>query len=216
MITYIGTQYGKDTSKEFATGVLTVLTIPSPDPAITNRHATRVAAYQLRLNAKIINLKAQQTAIDLAIAANPLDRTALRERMEVEDDLSKANFNLMEDIEVVLTMDEKAERSSVYRTHRKDKQRLITNCGKVYMLKIGQCTQALKDKLKEDATWDTIADLYDSIGLLALIEKYVLKQTESHYPYLEVQEESRSMLNFSQGNEMTLVMYYEKFTTRWL
>ena len=89
---------------------------------------TRVAAHQLRLNAKIINLKAQQTAIDFSIAANPSVRKALREIMEVEDDLSKANFDLMEDIEVVLTMDEKAERSNVYRTHREDKQRLITNC----------------------------------------------------------------------------------------
>ena len=35
MITYIGTQYGKDTSKEFATGILTVLTIPPQDQAIT-------------------------------------------------------------------------------------------------------------------------------------------------------------------------------------
>ena len=77
-----------------------------------------------------------------------------------------------------------------------------------------QCTQALKDKLKEDRTWDTIADTYDSIGLLAIIKKYVLKQTESHYPYLAVQEESRSMLNFVQGDDMTLGMYYEKFTTR--
>ncbi len=78
--------------------------------------------------------------------------------MEVEDDLSKANFDLTEDIKVVLTMDEKAERSNVYRTHCKDEQRLITNRGKVYMLTIRQCTQALKDKLKEDATWDTILD----------------------------------------------------------
>ena len=132
-ITYIGMQYGEDTSKEFATGILTVLTIPPQAPAITNRHATRVAAYQLRLNAKVINLKAQQTAIDLAIAANPTDNTALRERIEVEDDLSKANLDLTEDIEVVLTMDEKAERSNVYRTHCEDEQRLITNCRKVYM-----------------------------------------------------------------------------------
>ncbi len=57
-------------------------------------------------------------------------------------------------------------------------------------------------------------DWYDSIGLLALIEKYVLKQTESHYPYLAVQEESRSMLNFAQGDNMTLGMYYEKFIAR--
>ncbi len=111
-------------------------------------------------------------------------------------------------------MDEKAERSNVYRTHCKDEQRLITNCGKVYMLTIGQCKQALKDKLKEDATWDTISDSYDSIGLLTLIEKYVLKQTKSHYPYSAVQEESRSMLNFAQSEDMTLRMYYKKFTTR--
>ena len=133
--------------------------------------------------------------------------------MEVEDDQAKANFELTEDLEVFLTMVEKAECRNVYRTHRKDKQRLITNCRKVYMLTIGQCMQALKDKLKEDATWDTISDLYDSIGLLALIEKYVLKQTESHYPYLAVQEESRSMLNFTEGNDMTLGMYYKRFTT---
>ena len=137
-------------------------------------------------------------AIDLAIVANATDWAALKEKMEVEDVLAKANFNLTEDIKVFLTMDEKAERSNVYRTYREDKQRLITNRGKVYMLTIGQCTQALKDKLKEDATWDTISDLYDSIGLLALIEEYVLKQTESHCPYLAVQEESRSMLNFGQ------------------
>ncbi len=52
MITYIGTQYGEDTSKEFATGVITVLTIPPQDPAILSRHATRVASHQSRLNAK--------------------------------------------------------------------------------------------------------------------------------------------------------------------
>ncbi len=127
--------------------------------------------------------------------------------------MSKANFDLTEDIEAILTADEKAERSNEYRTYREDQQRLVTNRGKVYMLTIGQCTQALKDKLKEDATWDTISDSYDSIGLLALIEKYVLKQTESHYPYLAVQEEMRSMLNFAQGEDMTLGMYYEKFST---
>ena len=36
MITYIGTNYGKDTSKEFATGVLTVLTLPPQDLAIAS------------------------------------------------------------------------------------------------------------------------------------------------------------------------------------
>ena len=168
MVTYIGTHYGKDTSKEFATGVKTLLTIPPQDPAITQRHAIRVTAYQTRLRAKIVNLEAQQVVIDMAIAADASDRTALKEKVEVEDNLAKANFDLSEEPEVVLTLDEKAERSNVYRTHREDEQRLITNRGKVYMLTIGQCTQALKDKLKEDADWDTISEGYDSIGLLGL------------------------------------------------
>ena len=125
--------------------------------------------------------------------------------------MAKANFDLLKEPEVFLTLDEKAEHSNVYRTHCEDKQRLITNRGKVYMLTIGQCTQALKDKLKEDSDWDKMSESYDSIGLLGLIEKYVLKQTESHYPYLAVEEELRSMLNFSQGDDMTLGMYYKKF-----
>jgi hypothetical protein len=123
MVTYIGTNFGEDTSKEFQTGVLTVLNIPPQDPAIAQRHATRVAAHQARLNAKIINLITQKTAIDSAILLDPSDRMALKEKVEVEDNLSKANFDLTEDIEVILTADEKAERSNEYRTYREDQMR---------------------------------------------------------------------------------------------
>ncbi len=81
------------------------MNIPPQDPAIALLHATRVAAHQARLNAKIINLTTQRTAIDLAISADPTDRTALKEKVEVEDNLLKANFDLTEDIEVMLTAD---------------------------------------------------------------------------------------------------------------
>ena len=83
-----------------------------------------------------------------------------------------------------------------------------------YTLTLGQCTKTLNDKLKEDNDWEDIAANYDPTQLLNLIEKYVLKQTESHYLYLAVQEEMQSMLNFSQGEDMTLGMYYKKFNTR--
>ena len=88
--------------------------------------------------------------------------------------------------------------------------RIVDKC----TLTLGQCTQTLKDKLKEDNDWEDIVAKYDPIQLLNLIEKYVLKQTESHCPYLAVQEEMRSMLNFSQGEDMTLGAYYKKFNTR--
>ena len=150
MILYIGTHYGEDTSKEFETGVLTVLTIPPQDAAISTRHAQRVQAHTTRLNRKIANLMAQQVAILAAIAADPTDRAVLREKMEVKDSISKAQFELTEELKIAYTLDEKAERSNVFCTHCENEQRLINNRGKVYTLTLGQCTQKLKDKLKED------------------------------------------------------------------
>ena len=46
MILYIGTHCSEETSKEFGTGVLTVLTILPQDAAISTRHAQRVKAQQ--------------------------------------------------------------------------------------------------------------------------------------------------------------------------
>jgi hypothetical protein len=214
MVLYIGTTMGEDTSKEFAMGQLTVLTIPPQDAAITARHAARVQAHWTRLTEKVANLEVQKTAIKAALALDPTNRPILREKMEVDDHLSKIRFELTEELEIVLTLDEKAERSNVYCTYHQDEQRLISKRGKVYTLTLGQCTQTLKDKLKKDRHWESIPLAYNPIGLLQLIEKYVLKQTESHYPYLVVQEEMQSMLNFSQGEDMSLGMFYEKFTTR--
>jgi len=157
MVTYFCTTLGEETSKEFATGVTTVLTLPQQDPATLARHAARVLANTTRLNAKIVNLKAQQTAINAALAADPQDRAILKEKSEVEDDLAKARFNLTEDLEMALTFDKDKARKNAYCTYRDDEQRLINNWGKVYMLIIGQCTQALKDKLKEDVNWQAIS-----------------------------------------------------------
>ena len=52
MVLYIGTHYGGDTSKEFVTGVMTVLTIPPQDAAITTRYQARMLAHQARLQTK--------------------------------------------------------------------------------------------------------------------------------------------------------------------
>ena len=47
------------------------------------------------------------------VATIPLDRTALREKMEVKDDLPKTQFDLTEELKVVMSVDEKAEQSDI-------------------------------------------------------------------------------------------------------
>ena len=65
--------------------------------------------------------------------------------------------------------------------------------GKVYDLILGQCTQVLLEALQEDADWDNVSMKCDHIELYKLIEKCVLKQTLSTYPYLTIIEEFRGL-----------------------
>ena len=60
------------------------------------------------------------------------------------------------------------------------------------------------------ADWHDIADKYAHIWLVHLIEKTVLKQTESKDPYQRFQDKMRVMLNFQQAAGMNNNNYYEK------
>ena len=75
-----------------------------------------------------------------------------------------------------LTVDEKTVHSNAWRTHREMTKRLKTSRGKVYLLLLGQCTQVLIDKMKQDSDWVTISTSFNPSLLLKLIEKFVLKQ----------------------------------------
>ena len=75
---------------------------------------------------------------------------------------------------------------------------------------MGQCIVLLKDKMKEEPDWHDIANKYNHIRLLLLIETTVLKQTESKNPYQRVQDKMRALLNFQQAAGMNNNNYYEK------
>ncbi len=79
---------------------------------------------------------------------------------------------------------------------------------------MGQCTVLLKDKMKKDPDWHDIANKYVHIRLLLLIEKTVLKQTESKNPYQRVQDKMRALSNFQQAAGMNNNDYYKKTANR--
>ena len=76
------------------------------------------------------------------------------------------------------------------KSHQKKVEDLKTNRGKVYMLIMGQCSQRLVDKLKQERTWSTVdATPKDPIDLITLIERVVLKQSETdQYPWATLHE----------------------------
>ena len=122
---------------------------------------------------------------------------------------------MLEDIDIDKFMTGKEAKlwDSAHRSYREDEQKLIKDSGKVYALILGQCTQTLLEALQEDADWDNISMKCDHIMLYKLIEKCVLKQTLSKYPYLTLIEEVRGLLNYVQGDQ-TPIVYYEGMSNR--
>ncbi len=80
-----------------------------------------------------------------------------------------------------LTDDEKTAHSNAWRTHRESTNQLKTSRGKVYSLLLGQCTQVLVDKMKQDSNWVKISTSFNSNLLLKLIENFVLNQSDNQY-----------------------------------
>ncbi len=87
---------------------------------------------------------------------------------------------------------------------------LETHQGQAYSLILGQCTQLLQDKMKQDASWTTVSASYNPLELYRLIKWVVLKQTEDQYPFAAVHKQSLAMLNTKQGG-LSDTQRYERF-----
>jgi len=86
--------------------------------------------------------------------------------------------------------------------------------GKAYLLLLGQCTQVLVDKMKQDTTWVMVSELFDPIMLFKLIEKFVLKQSDNQYKTAVLIAKQLSILSFCQDDQVLDATYYDQFTTR--
>ena len=68
-----------------------------------------------------------------------------------------------------LTDDEKTAHSNAWRTHRETTESLKKSRGKIISLLLGQCTQVLVDKMKQDTDWVNISESFDPNLLLSTI-----------------------------------------------
>ncbi len=84
------------------------------------------------------------------------------------------------------------------------------------MLIMGQCTQRLKDKLKQDILWSTVdATPENPINLKNLIRRVVLKQSGTdQYPWAMLHKADMAIKNLCQGN-LTDHQWVEQMQTRW-
>ena len=92
----------------------------------------------------------------------------------------------------------------------KREAQLDSNIQCLYSLVIGQSTDLLQTKLRQQATWDTIETNQDGIALLALIKQVVHRFKHQKYLPLALYNAKLNLYQFRQGN-LTNSDYLQKF-----
>jgi hypothetical protein len=105
----------------------------------------------------------------------------MRERQEITNQILKCEIDLNDGVEMKLMDDKKIAPSNVWHSNHETTVGLKKSRGKVYLLLLGQCTQVLVKKMKQDTTWVTVSELFYPILLFKLIKKFDLKQLDNQY-----------------------------------
>ncbi len=207
--TYIGTKYGNEAAQEWASGKKIVLQEPAYLQAVLVRHVERVKATRERIQLRLKSLRAEKTAIGAKLISAPTNRGLLKVLRKVDDRITKGDTELKDDVETKLTNNEKTAHSNAWNSHRKLSDSLKKSRGKIHSLLLGQCTQLLVDKMKQDADWVKISGLFDSTLLFKLIKKFVLKQSNNQYKTAVLIDEQLSTLLFHQDDQVGNAIYYD-------
>jgi len=137
MATYIGTKFDDKAAQEWISGKKIVSTEPTYLQAIKARHAARVKATKDRIDLRLRDLTTEKAAIQAELLGSPSDRTLLRELREVKDQMAKAEIELINEVDMKLTEDEKISHANAWRSHRETTESLKKSRGKVYSLLFG-------------------------------------------------------------------------------
>jgi hypothetical protein len=116
------------------------------------------------------SLTAEQNELLKEIATQPSNQDFMKERREIEDRILKCEIDLNDEAEMKLMDDKKMAHSNAERSHCETTEGLKMSRGKVYSLLLGQCTQVLVDKMKQNTTWVMVSELFDPILQFKLIE----------------------------------------------
>ena len=114
------------------------------------------------------------------LAADPGNRS-LKKMREVKDDIAKTKIELMDEVDMELTNDERTVHKEAWFKHCKSSVSLKLNREKVYFLLQGQCTQVLLNMMEQGTDLVVISRLVDPHLLFKLIRNVVLKQSDNQY-----------------------------------
>jgi hypothetical protein len=214
MATYIGTKFGDNAAQERTSKKQIALNEPVYSQSILDRHGERVKAIKDLITLKVTSLRLEKAVIDDEIKAPPTECRLMTEKQQIKDQFLCCEIKLKDKVEMKLAKDENMAHRNAWQTHHEVADGLKKSRAKIYSLLLGQSTQVIIDRMKQDVDWRTVSDLFDPIALFKLIEKFVLKQPDNQYKMAVLIAKQLSILQFHQDDQVSNATYYDCFTTR--
>ena len=212
MTEHVGATYSQDIRNELENKATVTLPEPTHTAEVLARHTTREAMVRtgqtnLQQARRVRETLLNQAVVDGTDAEAPMDLAYL------QNEIAQAEFEMAQDVAIEMTDQEKTRYSNAWRSYRERNSALIKNRGQVFSLIMGQCTQLLKDRMKQDEDWTTTSTSNDPLTLYRLIEKTILAQTEDQYPFATVYDQEMALYGFRQ-EKLTNAQWYERFNTK--
>jgi hypothetical protein len=208
---YVGTTYGQDTSNELQNKTTVVIAEPVHTPAVLLRNQTR----EVNIRAGQNNLQTARRPSQVILEAQVLAGVNVAvELANLQNEIATGDLELLGPIKIQLADSEKTQHSNEWRTYRERNTSLVKYRGQTCSLILGQCSQLLKDKMKQDVDWTTVSISYDPLTLYRLLEKTVLAQTEDQHPFATVYDQEMSFYLFCQSDTMSNPLWCERFNAK--
>ena len=209
---YCGTINGQNILNELSNKTPVILQEPVYTPEVMARHQKHSKMLQ-KVHKKLQTArKKEQTVLEAEVVAQVRD--ADMKLAHLESEMSKAEYEMTLDVPIEMTDAEKTANRHEWKSFEERKERLTNHRGQAYAIIIGQCTQLLQDKMKQDSDWTTVSTSFNPLALYSLIEKTVLTQSETLYQFATIYAQEQAFYSFRQDTTMSNTQWYERFNTK--
>jgi hypothetical protein len=131
----------------------------------------------------------------------------------LDNQIAEGDYKQNNEVPIELLDSEKTQYNNNWRTYQVRNELLMKHRGQAFSLILGQCTQLLQDRMKQDTNWNMASTLYDPLDLYRLIEKMTLAQMEDQYQFATVYDQELGFYSFQQ-EMMSNPQWYENSTQR--
>jgi hypothetical protein len=209
---FMGTNYGQDISNELQNKIPVILSEPVHTPEVLARHAICEQMVQTG-EESLQRARLSKLSILEAAAALGADPDAPMQLAILDNEIAEGNYKQNNEVPIEMSDSEKTQYSNDWRTYQERNALLTKHRGQAFSLILGQCTQLLQDRMKQDTNWNVASMSYNPLELYRLIKKMTLAQMEDQYPFATVYDQELNFYSFRQET-MSNPQWSKKFNTK--